>query len=475
MRFIVHGGYFFSFSSANSRVHQEGKLSAEEVMQAHLDRIQIINPSINALIQRVDPEECLRASRRIDESIANNMPIGKMCGVPIAIKDTLRVKGLISSCGCRGFYKEKADHDATLVARLKREGAIVLGLTNVPEMCIGADSENSLYGRTNNPYDLSMTPGGSSGGSAALIAAGGAVFSIGSDGGGSIRWPAHCNGIAALKPTQRLLPTTGDVWGDALGILEQFIAFGPLARHVDDLILGLSILAGPDGHDPHTIPMPLKAALPLKQLRVAFFVDDGAYKPTKEVQDVVREAAYSLKSEVALVEERLPKCVGDAFLLHWPIFLGGDRGVSFKKELQSLALSEYAPEIKEFIRQSEQCCFSVEELYERLVAIDRFRVDMLSFMNQYDVILCPTAPKPAKPNGIGLKEIEEFSYMMAHNITGWPAAVVRCGTSSNGLPITVQIICTASNDMTALAVAKQLEVIHGGWKPPASFWHHDPL
>jgi amidase len=146
---------------------------------------------------------------------------------------------LICCCGCAPLQKGKATEDATIVARLKAEGAIIVGLTNVPELSHGGESDNLLYGRTNNPYDLTRSPGGSSGGSAAIVSAGGVPLSIGSDGGGSIRHPCHCTGIAGLKPTHGLVLITGGTLGDTPGILTDYIAYGPLARSVDDLFFGI--------------------------------------------------------------------------------------------------------------------------------------------------------------------------------------------------------------------------------------------
>ncbi len=443
------------------------KISCHEVMAAHLQRIEKIQPILNALTQRVSPEECLQQAKICDEQLSKGVSLGKLHGVPFAVKDILNAQGLVASAGNRGLLASlKAHEDATLVARLKGAGAILLGLTNVPELCRGGDSDNLVYGRTNNPYDLSRTPGGSSGGSAALIAAGGAPLAIGSDGGGSISQPAHCTGIAGLKPSHGRFPNTGNATGDAFGILTPFVQYGPMARSVEDLELALQLMQGADEKDPHALPVPLGTAASLKSLRVAYYTDDGISPVTKEVASLIKEAALSLKTQGAQVEERRPSCIHQTFELHWSTFLGGDGGEGMKHFLQALGNHPLSWELQVFMEQAEATRYPTSFLINRLAHIDQYRIEMLSFMRQYDVLICPPFPVPAKPHGIGLKEIKDFSYAMAFNLTGWPTVVVRCGTSAEGLPLGVLIAARPWHDLTALAVAKCLEATFGGWKPP---------
>ncbi|WP_412754196.1 amidase [Legionella donaldsonii] len=446
---------------------QKKALSAKEVMLAHLEQIEKINPVVNALTQRFTPEECLQQAVYVDKAIAAKKSLKKLTGLPVAIKDALKVDGLICSSGSPGFYKAgKAQQDATLVARLKAEGAIVIGLTNVPEMCRGGDSDNLIYGRTNNPYDLDKTCGGSSGGSAALIAAGGVPFAIGSDGGGSLVQPAHCCGIVALKPTHGHLPSTGTVGGDSPGLIGPMLTYGPMARSINDLRLGLSVLAGPDQFDPYTIPVPIEPAPPLKKLRVAYFTENGFTPVEQEIQQVVKAAALALQDEVAIVVEERPACVSQSFALHWDLFLGGDQGAGFKQVLHQLGIETLSWELREFLRQAENCQFSMTQLYHRMREIDLFRSELFSFMNKYDVLISPVFPKVAKPHGIGIKEISDFSYAMTHNLSRCPTVSLRCGTSAAGLPIGIQIAANRWKDTTALAVAERLEELLGGYKPP---------
>jgi amidase len=445
-----------------------GTVSCREVVQAHLARIEAVNPSLNALIEAADPDQCLALADDADMRAARGEPLGRAHGLPIAIKDVMRVAGLACSGGSP-VLRAVAHDDATAVARLRAEGAIVLGLTNVPEMGRGGQSNNNLYGRTNNPYDLSRTPGGSSGGSAALVAAGGAALSVGSDGGGSIRQPCHNTGIAGLKPTHGRIPRTGSVFGDALGVFGPFNCYGPLARSVQDLYLGLSIMNGPDRLDPYAVPAPLgrPEEVDLGALRVATYVDDGISPPTDDVASVVTAAADAVRTVVAKVQHTAPACVGRTMDLLWEsVFLGGDRGQGFEDDLRAIGATHPSEELAEFLRQARTVDFSLSEARSRFADIDAYRIEMLTFMADFDVIVCPAMPTPAKPHHHGLVEISDFSHMMVHNLTGWPAAVVRCGTSKEGLPVGVQVVARPWEDAAALAVAAHLERVFGGWRPP---------
>jgi amidase len=442
-------------------------LSCREVVEAHLARIDVVNPELNALVEATDPQACLDAADEADGRAARGEQLGRAHGLPVVIKDVIKVAGLACSGGSP-VLRSVAREDATAVSRLRGEGAIVLGLTNVPEMGRGGESNNNLYGRTNNPYDLTRTPGGSSGGSAALVAAGGAALSLGSDGGGSIRQPCHNTGIAGLKPTHGRIPRTGSVFGDALGMFGPFNCYGPLARTVEDLYLGLSIMSGPDLRDPYAVPAPLGRPdeVDLASLRVATYLDDGISPPADDVAAVIESAAQAI-TEFAIVEHNAPGCVGRTMDLLWEsVFLGGDRGRGFEQDLQAIGVTDPSEELTEFLRQAREVDFSLSEARARLVAIDEYRIEMLTFMADYDVIVCPAMPAPAKPHHHGLVEINDFSHMMVHNLTGWPAAVVRCGTSNEGLPIGVQVVARPWQDSTALAVAGHLESVFGGWRPP---------
>ena len=301
------------------------------------------------------------------------------------------------------------------------------------------------------------------------MAAGGAALSVGTDEGGSIRQPCHNTGIAGLKPSHGRIPRTGSVFGNAPGIFGPFSHYGPLARSVADLFLGLSIMNGPDLRDPHAVPAPLGSPdeVDVGALRVATYLDDGISAPTDEVAAVVAAAADAIAEVAAVVRHATPGCLGRTIELLWKsVFLGGDSGRGFEEVLRTLGVTDPSEELAEFLSQASKVDFSLTDARNRLADIDLYRVEMLEFMAEYDVIVCPAMPTPAKPHHHGLVEVDDFSHLMVHNITGWPAAVVRCGTSRDGLPIGVQIVARPWQDATALAVAAHLEKVFGGWQPP---------
>ncbi len=446
-------------------------VSCREVIQAHLAQIERVNRMLNALVEAAAPEQCLRLADHADECVARGESLGAAHGLPVAVKDVMRVAGLACSGGSRAL-RAVADVDATAVSRLRAQGAIVLGLTNVPELGRGGETNNSLYGCTNNPYDLTRTPGGSSGGSAALVAAGGAALSVGTDEGGSIRQPCHNTGIAGLKPSHGRIPRTGNVFGDAPGVFGPFSHYGPLARSVADLFLGLSIMSGPDLKDPYAVPAPLGNPddVELGALRVATYLDDGTSPPNDEVATVVTAAADAMREVASVVRHATPGCLGRTMELLWKsVFLGGDRGRGFEEDLRALGVrdpSGGSEELAEFLNQARAVEFSLTDARRRLADLDSYRIEMLAFMADYDVIICPAMPAPAKPHHHGLVEVDDFSHLMVHNITRWPAAVVRCGTSQDGLPIGVQVVARPWQDVTVLAVAGHLEKVFGGWQAP---------
>jgi amidase len=292
---------------------------------------------------------------------------------------------------------------------------------------------------------------------------------VGTDGGGSVRQPSHNTGIAGLKTTTGRIPRTGLVFGDELGLFRDFNVAGPMARTVDDLALMLPVLSGPDEMDFSSAPVPVDdpADVDISRLRVAFFTDNGTSPPTPETVATVTDAARHLEGVVAEVEEARPGCLSKTMFFLWEtVFLGGDRGEEFIEALDQLGVTEPSRELAEFIRQAREIEFSVAELRKRFLAIDTYRLDIARFMQDRDVMITPAMPTPAKPHGGGLSEITDFSYLMPQNLTGWPAAVVRCGTSPEGLPIGVQVVAKAWREDVALAVAAELERAFGGWKPP---------
>lgn len=436
-------------------------VSSVEVVEAYLKRIEAVNPKLNAVVQ-LRGEEALDEARLADEASARGESKGLLHGIPMTIKDSLDTAGVITTGGTLGRKNFIPEKDATVVKRLKNEGAILLGKTNTPELTTSFETYNLIYGRTNNPYDLTRSSGGSSGGAAAIITTGGAPFDIGSDYAGSIRLPAHFCGIAGIKPTSGRVPRTGHIMPYGIGATDAYQTIGPLARTVDDLTLLLGIIAGPDWEDPTIVPMP--AANPddvdLRQLRVAFYTDNGTVTPTPEIMQAVKDVAQSLEGHAATVTEDRPKRMEETWDL-WTSLNLADGGYGTLEILEKAGT-------KQTSRNMDNAHYEVtgREFGRRLREMDLFRSQMLGFMANYDVIICPVNAYVAIPHDTLAEYRPGFSYTATYNLTGWPAAVVRVGTSPEGLPIGVQIVANPWREDVALKVARFVEATFGGWQKP---------
>lgn len=443
------------------------KFSAREVMQAHLQKIVSVNDKLNAIVQVLDPEIALAQADEADRKIANNEQVGPLHGVPVTIKDHISVKDFIVTRGIPGLKTHRCDFDAAIVDRLKQAGAIIIGITNMPELGPAFESDNDVYGCTNNPYDLTKTPGGSSGGEAAIISSAGSALGIGSDGGGSIRVPAHFCGIAGIKPTQHLLPCTGNVPADGgLGML--FYTPGPMARYVEDLKLTLPLIAGPDNLDPHVAPVNLAACdKRISDLRVAYVADNDLVSPDQDTQKTLENSMAALQAEKAHIDVLNDFKLGEMGNCLWETyFYGGDGGQSYHDLLKHLNSPKPSATLQRFFDDAEKAeRFDVTTFKKRLFDMDQYRMQALTKMVDYDVLICPTCATPAKDHGSTQSMINDF-YTMAFNLLKWPVTVVRCGTSSTGLPIGLQIAAKPWKDMTSLAVAGFLETALGGWQLP---------
>src|SRR5437764_14900996 len=276
-----------------ARAIRAKKLSSVEVVRAHLEHIHTVNPRLNAVVFAT-AESAIKEARAADRHNTRKNVLGPLHGVPFTAKDIFNTAGLPTTAGLRMLRTNVPDHDATVVARMRRAGAILIGKTNCPPGGVGSDSWNPLHGGTRNPYDVNRSPGGSSSGEAAIIAAGGSPLGLGSDSGGSIRLPAHYCGVAALKPTAGLIPVTGGV-GLVGGMTDPRSQVGPMARYAADLAIALRVLAGPDGIDSGVVPVPLPKRVPkLGGLRVAWYADDGMAKPMPAITATVKAAAKAL-------------------------------------------------------------------------------------------------------------------------------------------------------------------------------------
>lgn len=452
---------YYSSVTALSNALQGREVSSEEVVKSCLDRIEEVNPRINAVVQLLT-EDALARAREADAALARGEITGPLHGIPMTIKDSLDTAGVVTTGGTRGRAQFVPREDATVVRRLKEAGAILLGKTNTPELTLSFETDNLVYGRTSNPYDLSRTSGGSSGGAAAIVATGGAPFDIGSDYGGSVRLPAHFCGVAGIKPTAGRVPRTGHIYPYG-GLQDSFQQIGPLARYVDDLTLLLPLIAGPDFVDPGVVPLPWRdpASVNARNLRISFHTDNGILTPTEETMATIEAAARALSDEGASVEEARPPGAEESFELR-PLYFW-DGGAAVRRLLREAGTTEHT--LQRFLEPEPLSPDALDALITRWYAI---RSRMLGFLEDFDVILCPVNARPAMPHGTiqAAESLLAFSYTITYNLTGWPAAVVRGGTSPEGLPIGVQIVARPAREDVALAVARFLESALEGFQPP---------
>ena len=281
----------FQSATRLARAIRAKQVSSREIVDACLERITAVNPELNAVVQ-LRADEARSEADGADATLARGEIRGPLHGVPMTIKDSFDTAGVITTYGTAGRASYVPEQDATVVSRLREAGAILIGKTNTPELTLSVETDNEVYGRTNNPYDLARTSGGSSGGAAAIVAAGGSPFDIGSDMAGSVRMPAHCCGIAGIKPTTGRVPRTGHMLPPG-GVLGPLIQVGPMARYVEDLALVLPLLPGVDWRDPAVVPMPMGAPddVELDGLCIAVYTDNGIFSPTDAIADTVLQAA----------------------------------------------------------------------------------------------------------------------------------------------------------------------------------------
>ncbi len=444
-----------------------GEVSSTEVVDAHLARITEVNPSLNAVVQLCE-ERARAEAKAADAAIARGDQLGPLHGVPITLKDSHDTEGVVTTGGTLGRRGYLPDADSTVAARLRAAGAILLGKTNTPELTLSGETDNLVYGRANNPWNPERTPGGSSGGAAAIIAAGGSPLDMGSDTGGSIRLPAHFSGIAGLKPTAGRVPRTGHIvpWG--MGALDAWTTIGPMARYVEDLALTLPIISGPDGIDPAIAPVPLRdpVDVELRSLRLAYYTEvDGFQPPHDDVRAAAQAAVSALAEVVASLQEDAPPALSRFNDLSRGVMMGDGRAWVMRM-LERWGTERMSPFLEQSFGEAEPV--SSAEYSETLEQQDRFRSEMLGFIQNYDAIVAPVASIPAPTHGATYApENRAMFYTGPYNLAGWPGAVVRCGTSADGLPIGVQVLAAPWREDIALALAAALESALGGYvRPP---------
>ena len=438
--------------------------SSQEVVQAFLQRIEQVNPIINALI--AFPNDVLQNARDADIALGRGDVWGPLHGVPFTVKDCIDTRGIVTTRGSRLFANRVPDHDATVVERIKGAGGILIGKSNMPEFALWWETDNLVYGRTNNPWDIERTPGGSSGGEAAAIVSGMSPLGIGSDVGGSVREPANYCGIVGLKATHGRIPLTGH-WPETL---LRFMHVGPLATTIRDIGLSFNLMAGPDGLDSYAVPYPIDDGADLSLDPVGLKIgwcSEGPFGPIdREVQSTVSEAARALQEIGANVEE--------VSLSSWSGFspqqissaIFGVEGGHYLAPLIAGKQGDLSPIMQRRLRQPD---ISLTEYLDALNELDGFRQQVVQYFKSFDCLICPTGPVAAHPhNSRGLDVGDEhvlgrhaLNCTVPFDLTGSPALSVPFGWTQDGLPIGVQLVGRHFDEVNLLKVGSALELNRG--------------
>ena len=451
---------FYSDATKLAELIRNREISPVEVMQAHLDRIEAVNPAINAIVTVA--EDALKGAKAAEAAVLSGEELGPLHGVPFTVKDSIDTAGVLTQRGSPIFKGRLPDADATSVARMKKAGGILLAKTNLPEFSYWIESDNLLSGRSNNPWDVTRTPGGSSGGESAAIAAGMSPIGLGTDLAISIRGPAAQTGIASMKATHGRVPMTG-IWPRAP---RRFWHVGPMARSVRDVALAFSQLVGPDGQDAFaTSTVQFDAGIgrqSYRQLRVGWMVGPGFGPVDPEVAATVKAAGEALKEIGVFVEQvGIPALERDFALdvfnrLHVmemkPAFAevtAGHENEMYKMARTMLSLPDTS--MKDYINAEQ--------------AAERLRDGYADYFSRYDALITHVLPIPAHKHGVEEFTIDgqtvDATYLQGAtvplNVTGLPGVAMRFGTSKEGMPINVQIDGKWQAESTILHVASLLE------------------
>ncbi len=469
---MISDFHFVSAREIAARIHRK-EISPVEVAAAHLDRIERLNPKLNAFVD-CQSEAVLSQARTAEKAVLRGDELGPLHGVPVSIKSSIDVAGHRCEAGTRLRAGNIAAKDAPLVARLRAAGAVILGVTNSPELLMAWETDNLLYGRTNNPWDLSRTAGGSSGGESAAIAAGLSAAGVGSDGGGSIREPAHFCGICGLKPTPGRIPSTGH-YPKSGGPFALIGVVGPMARTIEDVRMMFEVMAGWDDGDPCAVPVAVREIREggTRDVAIGFFEDDGRTPVTRETRAAVQRTASILESVGFHVDSFRPEGLEEARQRWWEFF--GTAGGMILGPMLRGRESELSPILREFKSWTDAApAHTGESLLAAWLGRDDVRERILLQMRKYPVLICATAAIPAfrhgerewQVEGKTVKYLDAWSYCEWFNLLGFPAVVVPLGHSEEGLPIGVQIVGRPWEEEVVLAVAAKLEAERGPWEAP---------
>ena len=452
---------------------RERRISPVDLVDAHFRQIARHNPKINAFVVLLE-EEARKAAQQAEAAVTRGETPGLLHGVPVTAKDSFDLAGLPTLCGSKFRLGHRAAEDATAVARLRAAGAIILGKTNCPEFLSNYETDNYIIGRTNNPWDLERTSGGSSGGESAAISAFCSAGGIGSDGGGSVRIPAHFCGIAGLKITPGRVSAAGHYPvishpGGLLGVA------GPMARTAKDVRLLFAALSGYDSQDPFSAPVPLRAPQ-VANMRIGVMEQFYDVPVEASTRDTVRKAAGALGGIGFQVEPFKPRGIERAPNLWW-FFFGQLPAPLTKQMIQGREQDAHWTGTEFLATALEQPAPTANDLLSNLAARDRMRAALLRQMETVPLILAPVCGVPAfrhrerhwntdgKPIGL----FEAMMPVTPWNLLGMPAMTVPFGMSAEGLPIGVQLIGRPYEEEQILEVAVRLEEARGPFPGPPEF------
>ncbi|MFQ4138128.1 amidase [Nodosilinea sp. PGN35] len=475
---------------------RDHEISAVEVLDAYLMQIARHNSKLHAICT-LDEDKARTRARQADEALASGERWGPLHGVPVTIKDIFETAGLRTTAGYIPLKNYVPKEDATAVARLRNAGAAILGKTNMAELAGDYQSTNSLFPRVNNPWNVDYTPGGSSGGSAAAVAAGLSPLDLGNDIAGSVRQPAHFCGVYGLKPTHRRISTAGTI-PEVPGMphcLRQMMTVGCFARSLDDIRLCFSLIAGADHRRPEVPPVPLDvpSGKELQQLKIAWIDQWPEVLVNEEIRSRMHAVAQNLENAGAQIESWMPQDfdlsqilnlygklaayinlyaqpvdrynIRRSFTQIWRTATQGDRTLR--------RLGDFSRLLPELLNPSLKGYFEV--LTER----DRFTVQLDAALEPWDVWLTPVAATVAFTHRPAWSAVEvdgtpyphavaNGAYAMPFNLSGHPAVVIPVGQTQAGLPIGLQIVGKRWREMELLAIAQQLDRIVGEFRLPPS-------
>lgn len=483
----------FATASQLAQMIRDKEVSAVEVLDAYLEQIDKHNSKVNAIVT-LDEEKARKRALEADEALAKAENWGALHGVPITIKDIMETAGLLTTAGYPPLKDYIPQRDATTVARLKAAGAIVYAKTNPSKLAGDYQTNNPIFGQTNNPWNLNRTVGGSSGGSASAIAAGFSPLDLGSDIAGSIRHPAHCCGVYAFMPTDRRVPTTGhipELPGQPKHI-RHMLRIGPLARSVEDLQLCFSLIAGADIRQPEIPPVPLDepTGKKLSDLRIAWTYGYDFLPISKDTRSCIQNLINRLSDTSCYLEECNPTDFDwEEALANYSAFCSYELFAAASK--LGILPGMWMGITTEFSARTQTTFKSGTPLAKKgnlafppslakynavLTERDRQITQMDRFMNEWDVWICPVSITPAFPHCDFGQPIEvdgvKFPYLLACggytiplNLTGNPVVVIPMGQSTEGLPIGVQLVGKRWKDMELLAIAAEMTKGIGDFSP----------